>query len=214
MFGEYRRAGSVAGSATSALLAACMLTGLMAVPAAAQTQSPSTINPANPQDRTLTNPQDMTAPNAVNPQNRSGPSNPPPSTNPNAGFGTGLTGHLNANYGGSLNQKLAGPIPPGSTTLPTALQQAYHNNPTLNAQRAATRVTDENVPTALSGYRPRVTGSSSLSETYLENLVKNQNSVTIPGSTCAQGPDSEKVSVRPFRPTTRRRAPPPRRPRD
>jgi len=160
-----------------------MLFGLMTGAATAQVnQSPATTNPANPQDRTLTNPQDMTAPNAVNPQNRRGPSNvsPSPSTIANQGYGTGLSGSLNTNYGGSLNQKLAGPIPPGSTTIQNALQQAYHNNPTLNAQRAATRVTDENVPAALSGYRPRVTGTSSLSEQYLENLVKNQNSIAGP----------------------------------
>jgi outer membrane protein len=53
-----------------------------------------------------------------------------------------------------------------------ALVLAYRNNPQLNAQRAATRATDENVPTALSGYRPRVTGTSSLTEQYLDNLTK------------------------------------------
>ncbi len=37
-----------------------------------------------------------------------------------------------------------------------ALVQAYQNNPSLNAQRAALRATDENVPQALSGYRPKV----------------------------------------------------------
>jgi outer membrane protein len=36
------------------------------------------------------------------------------------------------------------------------LVRAYQNNPQLNAQRASVRVTDENVPQALSGYRPRV----------------------------------------------------------
>ena len=41
-------------------------------------------------------------------------------------------------------------------TLETALVHAYQNNPTLNSQRAATRATDELVPQALSGYRPRV----------------------------------------------------------
>ena len=41
-------------------------------------------------------------------------------------------------------------------TLEWALVQAYQNNPTLNAQRAALRATDENVPQALSGYRPKV----------------------------------------------------------
>jgi outer membrane protein len=44
-------------------------------------------------------------------------------------------------------------------TLESALAQAYRNNPTLNAQRAALRATDESVPQALANYRPRVTGS-------------------------------------------------------
>src|SRR5262245_50562570 len=60
----------------------------------------------------------------------------------------------------------------GSTTIEQALGLAYRNNPQLNAQRSATRATDENVPTALSGYRPRVTGTSSLSGQYLDTLVK------------------------------------------
>ncbi len=60
----------------------------------------------------------------------------------------------------------------GVATLPAALIQAYVNNPQLNAQRAATRVVDENVPTALSGYRPRVTGSASLTEVYIDTLTK------------------------------------------
>jgi outer membrane protein len=55
-------------------------------------------------------------------------------------------------------------------TLESALVQAYVNNPSLNSQRAAVRVTDENVPQALSGYRPRVSitgtgGQQSLSST-------------------------------------------------
>src|ERR1700728_1673345 len=41
-------------------------------------------------------------------------------------------------------------------TLEWALVQAYQNNPSLNSQRAALRVIDENVPQALSGYRPKV----------------------------------------------------------
>ncbi len=41
-------------------------------------------------------------------------------------------------------------------TLEWALVQAYQNNPSLNAQRVALRVIDENVPQALSGYRPKV----------------------------------------------------------
>jgi outer membrane protein len=46
--------------------------------------------------------------------------------------------------------------PATSQTLEQALVAAYHNNPTLNAQRAATRVVDEQVPQALSGFRPQV----------------------------------------------------------
>ena len=41
-------------------------------------------------------------------------------------------------------------------TLEWALVQAYQNNPSLNAQRAALRATDENVPQTLSGYRPKL----------------------------------------------------------
>ncbi|MFN5687934.1 MAG: channel protein TolC, partial [Bradyrhizobium sp.] len=40
-------------------------------------------------------------------------------------------------------------------TLDGALAQAYRNNETLNAERANLRATDEEVPQALSGYRPR-----------------------------------------------------------
>ncbi|HZT25058.1 MAG TPA: TolC family outer membrane protein [Pseudolabrys sp.] len=55
-------------------------------------------------------------------------------------------------------------------TLEQALVQAYMNNPSLNSQRAAVRATDEGVPQALSGYRPKVTitatgGQQSLSST-------------------------------------------------
>ncbi|WP_041357890.1 TolC family outer membrane protein [Nitrobacter hamburgensis] len=41
-------------------------------------------------------------------------------------------------------------------TIESALVRAYQNNPQLNAQRASVRATDENVPQALSGYRPKV----------------------------------------------------------
>src|SRR5262249_37500663 len=41
-------------------------------------------------------------------------------------------------------------------TMESALVKAYQNNPQLNGQRASARATDEAVPQALSGYRPRV----------------------------------------------------------
>ena len=55
-------------------------------------------------------------------------------------------------------------------TLQAALAYAYQNNPQLNAQRAMVRATDENVPQALSGYRPKISlngtaGIQSLSTT-------------------------------------------------
>ncbi|MET0743025.1 MAG: TolC family outer membrane protein [Microvirga sp.] len=45
-------------------------------------------------------------------------------------------------------------------TLDSALSRAYVNNPSLNATRAEVRSTDENVPRAKSGYRPRVNGTA------------------------------------------------------
>ena len=45
-------------------------------------------------------------------------------------------------------------------TLEWALVQAYQNNPSLNAQRASLRAIDENVPQALSGYRPKVSATA------------------------------------------------------
>ena len=53
-------------------------------------------------------------------------------------------------------------------TLENALARAYVNNPTLNSQRAATRVIDENVPRALSGYRPTLSANASVGTTQLE----------------------------------------------
>jgi outer membrane protein len=50
----------------------------------------------------------------------------------------------------------AGPMPALAETIEGALIRAYQDNPQLNAQRAQVRSTDENVPQALSGYRPKV----------------------------------------------------------
>jgi len=53
-----------------------------------------------------------------------------------------------------------------SETIERALAHAYNNNPTLNAQRAANRATDEKVPQALSGYRPQVFGNADVADTW------------------------------------------------
>jgi outer membrane protein len=46
-------------------------------------------------------------------------------------------------------------LPVRAETMEGALLRAYRNNPQLNAQRASVRVTDEAVPQALAGYRPK-----------------------------------------------------------
>src|SRR3984893_19356749 len=53
-------------------------------------------------------------------------------------------------------------------TLEWALVQAYQNNPSLNAQRATLRATDENVPQALCGYRPKVAVTASAGYQYTD----------------------------------------------
>jgi outer membrane protein len=68
------------------------------------------------------------------------------------------------------------PVPASADTMEWALVQAYQNNPQINAQRAAVRVTDENVPQALSGYRPRFSLSGSLAEQYLDVYSKTGSS--------------------------------------
>lgn len=73
-------------------------------------------------------------------------------------------------------------------TLEQSLMAAYGNNPTLNAQRAATRAADENVPRALSGYRPTISGAAGATRSDLETTTRSQTfgpplNVTIPGGT-------------------------------
>lgn len=50
--------------------------------------------------------------------------------------------------------------PASAQTIESALVRAYAANPTLSAQRAQVRVTDEQVPQALSGYRPTITATA------------------------------------------------------
>jgi outer membrane protein len=64
----------------------------------------------------------------------------------------------------------AGPAPVLADTIEGALVQAYQGNPQLNAQRAQVRSTDETVPQALSGYRPKVAVSASAGYQYLDAL--------------------------------------------
>jgi outer membrane protein len=61
-----------------------------------------------------------------------------------------------------------GATPALADTIDAALVRAYQNNPQLNAQRAQVRFTDENVPQALSGYRPRVAITASAGTQYTD----------------------------------------------
>lgn len=56
-------------------------------------------------------------------------------------------------------------------TMEAALGRAYSANPTLNAQRALVRATNENVPQALSGYRPRITASADIGASITESDI-------------------------------------------
>ena len=67
-------------------------------------------------------------------------------------------------------------------TLEWALVQAYQNNPSLNAQRAALRATDENVPQALSGYRPKVSVTASGGFNYSSTLSESVNQAVFPNT--------------------------------
>jgi outer membrane protein len=58
-------------------------------------------------------------------------------------------------------------------TLEEALATAYENNPTLNAQRARLRATNEQVPQALSGYRPTLRAFSEVGRTYLDSNTES-----------------------------------------
>jgi outer membrane protein len=69
-----------------------------------------------------------------------------------------------------LLMALAGPVPALADTIEAALVRAYQSNPQLNAQRAQVRSTDENVPQALSGYRPKVAITASAGYQYLDSL--------------------------------------------
>jgi outer membrane protein len=63
-----------------------------------------------------------------------------------------------------------GLTPALADTIDAALVRAYQNNPQLNAQRAQVRFTDENVPQALSGYRPRIAVTASAGTQYTDTL--------------------------------------------
>ncbi len=98
--------------------------------------------------------------------------------------GRGLRAHIRAIAGLALGgiAFAAGCTVAAADTLEWALVQAYQTNPSLNAQRAALRATDENVPQALSGYRPKLSVTSTDGFGYSSTLSNSVNQSVFPNS--------------------------------
>jgi outer membrane protein len=74
-----------------------------------------------------------------------------------------------------------------------ALLRAYRNNPQLNAQRASVRVTDENVPQALAGYRPKAAMTFSGGAEFVNQLADGSVGKKIEEG--VQGPHAAALTV-------------------
>jgi outer membrane protein len=96
---------------------------------------------------------------------------------------------LRARFGSAASFAVAGFILAAGCTLASAdtiewaLVQAYQNNPALNSQRASLRATDENVPQALSGYRPKVSAVASGGYNYTSTLSHVTSQSVFPNTT-------------------------------
>ena len=66
-------------------------------------------------------------------------------------------------------------LPLRADTMEGSLLRAYQSNPQLNAQRAIVRATDEAVPQALAGYRPKVSGTFGAGVQYIDQLADGSN---------------------------------------
>lgn len=84
--------------------------------------------------------------------------------------------------GTALAQKYDGSGSPKAIphSLKEALAAAYLTNPTLREERANLRSVDENVPAALSGWRPKITGTFGL--TYYQGSTSYASQSVSPGS--------------------------------
>ena len=65
---------------------------------------------------------------------------------------------------------------------------AYQSNPTLQAERAALRATDENVPQALSNYRPTVTLSGSAGQATSDTSTSDKSLTPLLASVTVRQP--------------------------
>jgi outer membrane protein len=76
---------------------------------------------------------------------------------------------------------LTGPTAARAESIAAALASSYMGSPTLNAERARQRATDEAVPQALSGWRPTVSANGDA------GVAWNDSSVTKPSDTNPAG---------------------------
>ncbi|RTL76921.1 MAG: transporter [Bradyrhizobiaceae bacterium] len=92
--------------------------------------------------------------------------------------------HSRQRYGAVMALLLLGAAsgsrPAFAETLQDALVKAYQSSPQLNASRAQQRATDENVPQALSGYRPQIIASLSAGLQTVRNTLPD-NSIQTQG---------------------------------
>ena len=80
---------------------------------------------------------------------------------------------------------LALPTPVSAETISSALSRAYGYNPDLNAVRAGGRATDENLPGALSGYRPTITDTGDAGRAFQETNAASGTTTRVATSTSA-----------------------------
>lgn len=84
---------------------------------------------------------------------------------------TSLTRILSLALGTTALTGLLAVTPASAESLIDALSAAYQTNPTLQAQRAQLRATDEGVPQALSGWRPTVQAQGTYGATHTETTL-------------------------------------------
>lgn len=92
-------------------------------------------------------------------------------------------------------------IAPGAVaeTLESALSRAYQSNPTLNAQRANVRATDENVPRAKAGFRPRVNATADLRGTVVDTNPDRGRGSTVRTGAQSLGLEVDQIIFNGFR---------------
>ena len=84
---------------------------------------------------------------------------------------TSLTRYLALALGTTALTGLLAVAPASAENLTDALAAAYQTNPTLQAQRAQLRATDEGVPQALSGWRPPLQAQGTYGATHTDTTL-------------------------------------------